>query len=104
MRSALPGTDLTAGRRAPSPPAHAGRRDLAEPLPEAVLADIAAGFAAATPLWAGAARHDPEGRRPVRLLATERYEVWVIGWTTGQRVRLHDHGGSAGMVVLTEGE
>jgi hypothetical protein len=102
MQSTLPETDLTAGWRAPSPPAHAGRRD--EPLPAAVLADIAAGFAAATPLWAGAARHDREGRRPVRLLATERYEVWAIGWTAGQRVRLHDHGASAGVVVVTEGE
>ncbi len=104
MRSALPETDLTAGWRAPPPPAPAGRRDTDEPLPAAVLADIAAGFAAAPPLWAGAARHDPDGRRPVRLLATERYEVWVIGWTAGQRVRLHDHGRSAGMLVVTEGE
>jgi predicted metal-dependent enzyme (double-stranded beta helix superfamily) len=68
-----------------------------------VLADIAAGFAAAKPLWAWAARHDPDGRRPMRLLATDRYEVWVIGWTTGQRVELHDHGGSAGALVVTEG-
>jgi predicted metal-dependent enzyme (double-stranded beta helix superfamily) len=37
------------------------------------------------------------------LLATDRYEVWVIGWTAGQRVDLHDHGGSAGMVVVTDG-
>ncbi len=105
MRSTLPETDLAAGWRAPSPPAPAGRRDAAgEPLAVAVLADIAAGFAAATPLWAGAARHDPDGRRPVRLLATERYEVWVIGWTAGQRVRLHDHGRSAGMLIVTEGD
>jgi predicted metal-dependent enzyme (double-stranded beta helix superfamily) len=104
MRSTLPGRGLTAGWRAPSPPTLAGRRDTAEPLPEAALADIAAGFAAAKPLWAGAARHDPDGRRPVRLIATERYEVWVIGWTPGQRVRLHDHGRSAGVVVVTEGE
>lgn len=49
-------------------------------------------------------RHDPEGRRPVRLIATERYEVWVIGWTTGQHVRMHDHGDSAGVVVVGAGE
>jgi predicted metal-dependent enzyme (double-stranded beta helix superfamily) len=40
----------------------------------------------------------------VRLIATERYEVWVIGWTTGQSVRVHDHGDSAGALVVTEGE
>jgi predicted metal-dependent enzyme (double-stranded beta helix superfamily) len=39
----------------------------------------------------------------VRLLATEAYEVWVIGWTTGQRVEPHDHGGSAGAVLVVEG-
>ena len=88
MRSAL----------APSP-----TRAAAEPLPAATLDDIAAGFAAASPLWRAAVCHDPEGRRPARLIATDRYEVWVIGWTTGQRVRLHDHGPSAGAVAVAEG-
>lgn len=74
-----------------------------EPLPAHVLADIAGGFAAATPLWSGVVRHDPDGRQPVRLIVTERYEVWVIGWTTGQNVRVHDHGESAGAFVVTEG-
>lgn len=74
------------------------------PLPAHVLADIAAGFAAARPLWESAVRHDPDGRRPVRLIGTERYEVWVIGWTTGQNVRVHDHGDSTGAFVVTEGE
>jgi predicted metal-dependent enzyme (double-stranded beta helix superfamily) len=75
-----------------------------EPLPAHVLADIAAGFAAARPLWDSTVRHDPDGRRPVRLIGTERYEVWVIGWTTGQNVRVHDHGDSTGAFVVTEGE
>lgn len=78
--------------------------DPAEPLSAHVLADIAAGFAAATPLWSDVVRHDPDERRPVRLIATERYEVWVIGWTTGQNVRVHDHGYSAGAFVVTAGE
>jgi hypothetical protein len=81
-------------------PAHV----LAEPLPAHPLADIVGGIAAAPPLWRALVRHDPDGRRPVRLIATERYEVWVIGWTTGQHVRLHDHGASAGAFVVTEGE
>jgi predicted metal-dependent enzyme (double-stranded beta helix superfamily) len=76
----------------------------AEPLPAHVLADIAGGFAAATPLWTELVRHDPDGRQPVRLIATDRYEVWVIGWTTGQNVRVHDHGDSTGAFVVTEGE
>jgi predicted metal-dependent enzyme (double-stranded beta helix superfamily) len=75
-----------------------------EPLPAAVLADIARGIAAARPLWGAVVRHDLDERRPVRLLATDRYEVWVIGWTPGQGVELHDHGGSAGTFVVTAGE
>ena len=75
-----------------------------EPLPAHVLADIAAGFAAARPLWESTVRHHPDGRRPVRLIGTERYEVWVIGWTAGQNVRAHDHGDSTGAFVVTEGE
>lgn len=74
------------------------------PVPAHMLADIALGFAAATPLWRPLVCHDPAHRRPVRLIASERYEVWAIGWTTGQQVRLHDHGGSAGAVVVAEGE
>jgi hypothetical protein len=69
-----------------------------------MLADIAAGFAAATPLWRAIVRHDAGERRPVRLVATERYEVWVIGWTTGQQVEPHDHGDSAGAFAVTDGE
>ena len=85
-------------------PPPAADRPAREPLPASMLADIAAGFAAATPLWRATVRHDPGDRRPVRLVATERYEVWVIGWTTGQHVAPHDHGDSVGAVVVTEGE
>lgn len=93
-------------RRSPAaavPPARV-RPSGREPLPAHVLADIAAGFAAARPLWESTVRHDPDGREPVRLIGTERYEVWVIGWTTGQNVRVHDHGDSTGAFVVTEGE
>lgn len=73
------------------------------PLPAAVLSDIVSGIAAA-PLWKSLVRHDHHRREPVRVLATERYEVWVIGWTTGQNVHVHDHGPSAGAFVVVEGE
>ena len=76
----------------------------AELLPALVLADIVQGLAAARDLWRGAVWHDPGRRLPVRLLASEAYEVWVIGWTTGQHVRPHDHGRSAGAIVVVEGE
>jgi predicted metal-dependent enzyme (double-stranded beta helix superfamily) len=98
---AAPGADAAAVAGA-----QAGDRPMPgrEPLPDLVLADIARGFAAAVPLWSTLVRHDPAGRWPVRLIAAERYEVWVIGWTTGQNVRLHDHGDSVGALVVTEGE
>src|SRR3954451_11004646 len=74
-----------------------------EPITFEAMADIAAGIAAAEPLWQSVVRHDESGRAPVRLLATPRYEVWVIGWTPAQGVELHDHGESAGLFVVTEG-
>ena len=73
------------------------------PLPPEVLADIATGIATAEAWWRPHAHHDPDGRRPVRLLATEAYEVWVIGWTKGQGVPLHDHGESTGAIAVVEG-
>jgi quercetin dioxygenase-like cupin family protein len=73
-------------------------------LDPAVLADIAAGLACAEPLWRAVVRHEAGERRPVRLLATEDYEVWVIGWSPGQDLDLHDHGESAGVVAVVEGE
>jgi len=75
----------------------------AEALDRATMLDIACGIASARDLWSQHVRHDETERRPVRLLATDAYEVWVIGWTTGQGVSLHDHGGSSGVVVVTEG-
>lgn len=76
----------------------------AVPLPTRLLADIAAGIAQAPGAWRGLVCHDPQERRPVRLVATEAYEVWIIGWTEGQQVRPHDHGGSSAAVLVVEGE
>ena len=67
------------------------------------IADIAAGLAAARLLWETEVRHDPERRFFTRLLETEAYDAWLIGWWPGQGVPLHDHGGSAGAVVVVEG-
>jgi len=71
-------------------------------LPGRLLADIARHVADAPWLWAEHASHGAE-RHPVRLLATDRYEAWVIGWAVGHEVELHDHGHSAGALVVTEG-
>src|SRR4051812_24024190 len=74
-----------------------------EPIPFTAMADIAVGIGAAEPLWRSAVCPHDRRRQPVRLLATPRYEVWVIGWTPAQGVELHDHGESAGLFVVTEG-
>ena len=85
---------------APTDPV-ASRASDDDTLPVEVLVDIAKGIAA-SPLWEQHRTHGAD-RKPVRLLATDQYEVWVIGWTTGQSVELHDHGDAAGAVVVTEG-
>lgn len=74
-----------------------------EPLDADLLHDIASGIGRATSLWRPLVRHDPAGRRPVRFLATDRYEVWVIGWLPGQQADLHDHGDAAGALHIVEG-
>ena len=85
-------------------PSPVPRTPPAPPLEPALLRDIAEGLAAAEDLWRPHVHHDTGRRRPVRLLASERWEAWAIGWTVGQRVELHDHGASAGSVVVVEGE
>jgi predicted metal-dependent enzyme (double-stranded beta helix superfamily) len=61
---------------------------------------------------AGLARSDDDALRRVvagperryeRLLCTEAYEVWVIGWPPGTGLEPHDHGGSAGALHVVQG-
>ena len=67
------------------------------------LAAISAGLAEAPDLWRRRVRHDPERRTYSLLLATPVYDAWVLGWSPGQGIPLHDHGGSAGAVCVVEG-
>lgn len=50
--------------------------------------------AAADALWTDLVDHDADERAALRLIATGLDEVWLLGWTPGQRVELHDHGPS----------
>ena len=73
------------------------------PLDSDAVADIAVTLLACPSMWRGVARFDPDVRRPVRLFADEVIEAWVVGWFAGQALGLHDHGGSAGAIVVAEG-
>lgn len=74
------------------------------PLDLSTLVDIATGLATAEGLWRPHVSHDPVSRTSVRLVATPVYEVWLLGWTPGQRVELHDHGSSNAAFVVVDGE
>lgn len=67
------------------------------------LADIVHGLARAEDLWRPHVLHNPDERARVRLLATPAYEVWLLGWTPGQAVGLHDHGGANAAFFVVDG-
>jgi len=69
-----------------------------------VLADMLAGLATAESLWRPHVAHDAYDRARIRLLATPAYEVWLLGWTPGQSVGLHDHGDANGAFAVVDGE
>lgn len=73
-----------------------------DPLDAGVLVDLAAGLAAARPLWEPHAHHGID-RQPVRLVAADGWEAWIIGWVDGHQVEMHDHGLSAGAIAVVEG-
>jgi predicted metal-dependent enzyme (double-stranded beta helix superfamily) len=73
------------------------------PLGTDTVADIAVALLSARPIWHGVARFDPDIRQPVRLFADDAFEAWVIGWFSGQGLGFHDHGESAGAIVVAEG-
>ena len=83
-------------------PAHPVLPERAAPRPE-WLAAIASGLAGAPDLWRRRVHHDPEHRTYALLLATPVYDVWLLGWSPGQGIPMHDHGGSAGAVAVVEG-
>jgi predicted metal-dependent enzyme (double-stranded beta helix superfamily) len=63
---------------------------------------MAEGLAAHALRWPGLA--GITGRRWELLAASDTFEAWVIGWPPGGTIALHDHGDSAGAVVVAGGE
>ena len=66
------------------------------------LAEIATALAPAAGSWPGMTR--PARRRWELMAVSDRAEAWVIAWPPGGAIELHDHGGSAGAVVVAAGE
>jgi mannose-6-phosphate isomerase-like protein (cupin superfamily) len=67
------------------------------------LREIAEGIAR-SPLWHDLADPGPDGRSAVRVARSSCYEVWVLGWSPGQSVELHDHGESHAAFTVVEGD
>jgi predicted metal-dependent enzyme (double-stranded beta helix superfamily) len=72
-------------------------------LPPAELLALVDEVVAAEALWRHLVVHDASDRATLRLIATDCYEVWLLGWTPGQRVELHDHGPSHAAFQVVEG-
>jgi predicted metal-dependent enzyme (double-stranded beta helix superfamily) len=75
----------------------------ASPLSPAQLAAVTDRFAAAAERWRPILRHDPDRRWSAPLLRTGGVEVWLLGWSPGQQVPAHDHGGAAGAFTVVDG-
>jgi rhodanese-related sulfurtransferase len=67
------------------------------------LGEIATSIANAPELWSARVLHDPRRRFFERLVATDAYDAWLVGWWPGQAIAIHDHGPSAGALIVTEG-
>jgi mannose-6-phosphate isomerase-like protein (cupin superfamily) len=74
------------------------------PLDPELLTSIVTGLAQAEDLWRGHVAHDARERVRTRLLATDAYEVWLLGWSPGQGVGLHDHGDANGAFIVVDGD
>jgi mannose-6-phosphate isomerase-like protein (cupin superfamily) len=67
------------------------------------LESIAADLARGAHRWQSIVRHEPDRRWYERILRTDDYEAWVLGWDLAQGIELHDHGGSSGALCVIEG-
>ena len=70
-------------------------------LEAADLLAMAQGFAGSAMSWPGL--DNPSERCWRTIAATDRFEAWVVAWPVRDSIGLHDHGGSAGAVVVVSG-
>ncbi|MFJ1787989.1 cysteine dioxygenase [Streptomyces anulatus] len=65
---------------------------------------LARSIAADRARWAGIIQYDSASRWYHRLHQGPGYEVWLLSWVPGQGSGRHDHGLSAGVLTVLEGE
>ncbi len=87
----------------PAPPEPATAPDRTAPPDLADLLDFARVAAADPEVLARLSLH-PTERTWVRLEGPGGSEAWIIGWPPGSETGWHDHGGSSGAFVTSQGE
>jgi hypothetical protein len=88
-----------------APPVEASRAPatlVPAPLASTELVDIAAGLVAEARRWPAGRR--AAGRTWELMVVSGGFEAWMIAWPPGGAIVLHDHGNSAGAVVVATGE
>ncbi len=64
---------------------------------------IARRLAENTRLWDGVVEFDPAERWYTRIAREHDWEAWLLSWLPGQGTDWHDHGGSAGALLVLRG-
>jgi predicted metal-dependent enzyme (double-stranded beta helix superfamily) len=54
-------------------------------------------------LWRPALRFSRDERVTTRIHADDDHEAWLITWMPGHATEVHDHGGSAGAILVLSG-
>ncbi|GAA4851552.1 cysteine dioxygenase family protein [Kitasatospora terrestris] len=84
---------------------HLARTDLpAHPTTIGGYAQLVREIAADRARWEPLVRYDALTRWYARLETGPGYEVWLLSWLPGQSSGFHDHGRSAGVMTVVQGE
>ncbi|WP_229848580.1 cysteine dioxygenase [Kitasatospora griseola] len=84
---------------------HLARTDLpGHPTTVAGYARLVREIAADRARWEPLVRYDALTRWYARLETGPGYEVWLLSWLPGQSSGFHDHGPSAGVMTVLQGE
>jgi rhodanese-related sulfurtransferase/mannose-6-phosphate isomerase-like protein (cupin superfamily) len=73
------------------------------PMTPGTLLDVASGLALAAEAWTSSLERHRDARTGRRILATERYDVWLLQWPVGTAVSPHHHGDSDAAFAVSSG-